>query len=287
MSIPVVQKEPKRKATAAEKKALKDVFNLVASIPEGKKLLKLAKDTGTNIRYSDALTGTHYGSTNPLGVKVTIKGGKLMIEETPQYEVLLQGGLGTEKTALTLAHELRHVWQNVQLAGMRPMHMTPALSIAYTRMLEGDARVFEEYFRARLEEKKAGYGRADYTPDEWKSIFISYQKAPVATDYDETMLQGTAKLVASTSVAPKPELRVKLNKQVFGDKARQALKGASTILRTGLSRHAKPYFDASDPEKLAAELLSYATTKTKKEVERLDRMIRTGRLPRKPAANPA
>lgn len=110
--------------------------NLLASFsatPLGASLLGYAHDTGVNLILSRDMSTADYGLSGGNMVKLNaIK---------PDADLMT-----------TLAHELRHVWQERQM-GLKPHAVSPDARIAMTRFMEADAFSFGQKYAEDYAEK--------------------------------------------------------------------------------------------------------------------------------------
>lgn len=256
---------------------LRRVKKLVASVPEGAFLLKLAQKTGTRIYFSTQMKPGLAGVTKTTKMDVDIANDNhLHIIGKPHYKIVLDPLATVEEAAATLAHELRHLWQNTKLDKNRLVGNTPGLSLAHMRVAEGDARAFEAYFRMRLQEKKEGKAPKEVSPAKWKRAFIKYQKSPVSGIYDRDVLASAKDSLKTTAAIGDPKSRKKFLSTIFNANARKGLENAEKVLVAGFNKNARPYFPARDKEKLAKKLVGYAKPKTRARLRKMEKAIKGG-----------
>lgn len=256
---------------------MRRIRKLVASVPEGAALLKLAAETKTRITFSATMTPGLAGVTQPTGGELQFSPeGGIRLPEKSRYKIHIDPLSTTFEAAVTLAHELRHLWQNGKLESNRLVTTAPSLTLAYSRIVEGDARAFAAYFRARLEEKEAGLEPKPWTAAQWKRDFIAYQKDSISAHYDRTVLSATGKTLGVAIKIPAPDKRQKFLTAIFNKSAAEALKNVDKILVAGFEEGAKPYLPFNSEAALAAKMVGYAKPATREKLRKMEKTIRTG-----------
>lgn len=252
---------------------------LVASVPEGAQLLRLARRTGTKIAWGKNMADGLRGVTSPVNPKTKDdKHGWTRVDGLPKYKILLDPQAPVAEIAVTLAHELRHVWQNQRVEKNRILSMSPRVAVAYSRVLEGDARAFDAWFKARLEEKMQGRPRGEATPEDWKRAFDAFQKSADSGAYDGPQVGHIADIVGQVKKqVPEAPIAQKILSRLFNASARDGLKGLDKILVTGLSKKAAPYFKYKSEEALANEMVAHTRKRTRDRITRLESSIRHGK----------
>jgi len=256
---------------------LRRVKRLVASVPEGAFLLKLAQKTKTRIYFNTHMQPGLAGVTKPTKMDlVYANDNHLHITGTPHYKIMLDPLATVEDAAAILAHELRHLWQNTKLDKNRLVSNSPELSLAQMRVAEGDARAFEAYFRQRLREKRDGREPEEFSPARWKQAFIKYQKSSISGEYDHNVLSSAKGSLKTAAQIGDPKSRKKFLSTIFNQKAEKALDKSEKVLVAGFNKNAKPYFPARDKQKLAKKLAGYAKPKTKERLRKMEKAIKNG-----------
>lgn len=256
---------------------LRRVKRLVASVPEGAFLLKLASKTKTRISFNTAMKLGLAGVTKTIKFNLDFANDNhLHITGKPRYRIMLDPLATVEEAAATLAHELRHLWQNTKLDHNRLVGTTPSLSVAHSRVTEGDARAFEAYFKARLKEQKEGKEPKEFSAAKWKRAFIKYQKSAISGSYDHDVVSSVSDSLKTAAKIENPKPRKKFLTAIFNDSAKKALQNAEKVLVAGFNKNAKPYFEAGNKPKLAKKLVSYARPKTRQKLRKMEKAIRSG-----------
>lgn len=119
----------KRTDDPAEVERLVHVANMVCIVPEAEQLMDLGGQQGCKLFFDPDLPwiGAYTPSLNILRLN-------------PAYD--------DSSLIVTIAHELRHLWQHsiLPITDAQRKKMTPKAAILLTLVQEGDARAFEFYF---------------------------------------------------------------------------------------------------------------------------------------------
>jgi hypothetical protein len=213
---------------AIQANRLKKVMAAVSSVPEGRYLLKIAEKGNVPIlfeyRYADTAAMLVHGS------QVRKRNGKC--------KILLNPTCNEKQLVTALCHELRHMWQFLQLEqpelttyfGFRD-------NLAFTRLIEADAFVFENFMSQKISQaigdeiphkkfitdangKRKAADWSDPAHQKW--LFNWFQNSPKAHFYDKDILNNFNVVAKALSEEPS------------GKQALQVIKeGAVEICQTG------------------------------------------------------
>lgn len=257
------------------------VKKMVASVPEGAELLKLASKTKTRIGFGKDMKVRLAGLTETLSGRFnySVKKG-LRISGKPRYRVTLDAQMTEHELAVTLAHELRHVWQNVQLDKHRAVAGSPTHMVTVSRLAEGDARAFEAYFEQRLDEKLQEKPEKEFSVAKWKRAFLAFQKnKALSGSYDSGVVDSMGPAIRKlTKIEPDAKKLKKMLSGIFNPAAERDLKDATKILRAGLSKTAKPYMTFKNTKQVTRKITGYAKPTTRKKLRQMEKIIKTGKV---------
>lgn len=163
----------------------------IRSVPEGAALLDMAARDGVPISFEPTLM--FMGAAGGYGTRPPELGGGDVISLNPF--------LSTNFLISTLVHELRHMWQHRTL---KDMDLADQLNfdrqIAFTRFVEGDAFVFQNYLTKKIARATGRLLRSqtfdDYaeeepdpeTPAGQRQIFENFQRSALAESYDNRVV---------------------------------------------------------------------------------------------------
>lgn len=223
---------------------------LLSSVPEGQELLELAERMNVRFRFNPFLvfqgTMARIGNTRP------------RLGERPEVE--FSPFNRTTGLAVSLAHELRHLWQAQQIDAPGNIgRLTFEKGVAYKRFMEADAFVFEKYMAAKMREATGlpipwsgtpdlglvgeMLGQGGAPPEDatkasgLKKLFDTFQQSLTAESYDRSVtaifkkaadyFRGTASRSVTTEEL-QDKLKLEFNRASFkevGDLASVAVIG--------------------------------------------------------------
>lgn len=213
----------------AEKRRLTALKQAVAAVPEGRALLQLARAARCGIRF-----GGLPDDDMVAALRCRVE------DDAVRYSIHLSPAATQAELAAKLAHELRHLWQMTVFPVEKTLRLSVPMRLQLTRVLEGDAHAFEDYFRA------ASRKPVDIAAFDWKGAFDRFQQTRHAAGYDIACVFQSA----ITADAIRDELKKsgaggKAPLAPFFNRAAQsALAGVEKVLLAGIDAGAKPYIDA-------------------------------------------
>lgn len=256
-------------ANERNRRKLEAIFAVVRSVPEAAEMLELADRLQTSIRLGNEkeMKGA-YGVTRALNRDAN-SASEGHQEEPLRFLILLDETLPPKEAAITLAHELRHLWQGQFIPFIGNPRFPPRVAVVRERIVEGDARAFEAMFRARL------HGRSFGTQD-WTKAFNDFQDSSEAAGYDAITLKPSGKYMRKLKGLT-AENRRDVLMEVFNISAAKGLEGTNKILVAGVSPSSPAYLRVKDADLFADSLLSRAPEKIRHKLAKLERTIRTGK----------
>ncbi|MDE1153465.1 MAG: hypothetical protein PW788_13090 [Micavibrio sp.] len=262
---------------------LKAVLAEVSLVPEGKALLKLARALKCPITFNSGIDRNKAGIIRLMNGKTEWSGtGGVTLRGRPRYRIDLNPRVDNAQLAVALAHELRHLWQYQTFPPQRAFGLSAGLQIAYTRMVEGDAFAFQDYFTQRLAETKSGAATAAF---DWNAAFQRFQTCAISTQYDREKAEQYARLLAGAKKifkagAANRDARKKALSAVFNKFAGTDLAGLENILKAGVSADAPAYRRYTSEGRMVAEMRGFADARPHAATKAIDRALRTGKMPK-------
>ncbi len=247
----------------------------VAMVAEGRALLALAERLGCDIGFNPAIPQHRAGQIRFLNTDIVPDGkGHSRFKSKVRYAIDLNPEMPTAKLAVTLAHELRHLWQYQVFPPARSLGLNAKLQTVFTRVAEGDAFAFQNYFAQRLAEKKSGSPAA---PFDWQDAFLAFQCLHGA-DYDVEKTQPYLNVLKETrQMTGKLDIRREALAAVFNRAATQDLKGLGDMLKAGLAPKDAAYLTFRSEEDMARQLLAFVNKPMRQRLQRIDHQISTGK----------
>jgi len=248
---------------------LKAVLDDVTLVPEGAALLQLARQLKCPIAFDGSI------DRNKAGL-ISLRTGKT------RYRIDLNPRMDNAALTVALAHELRHLWQYQVFPPQRAFGLSAQLQLAYTRVVEGDAFAFQDYFTQRLREVKTSASPKKF---DWNAAFLRFQNGLLSTQYDREKAEQYARLLAKAKKlfadnrAP-PALRQRSLAAVFNKFAGSDLAGLQNILKAGITADAPAYRSYTTDRQMVAEMLLYTDPRPKAAAKAIDRALRTGKMPK-------
>lgn len=256
---------------------MRKIEDAIRSVPEGAALLDMAARDGVKIRFEPILmfmaAAGGYGSMPP-----EMGGGNA---------ISLNPFLSTNFLISTLAHELRHMWQHRTL---KDMDLADQLNfdrqIAFTRFVEGDAFVFQNYLTKKISRATGRWLRSqtfdDYAEEEpdpettagQRQIFESFQRSVLAESYDN-------RVVDNYLTATEPDGRLKPEKDGSDGRLKQAFNLASARDVGDLAAMAAicndgtctPYLGKGTPDQMLDDIWRFIKTPDLKAARKTERQL--------------
>lgn len=223
------------------RRRLEKIEAAVASVPEGKHLLKLAKALGVTIQM------------HPLRKEFQAIG----LYQHDRQGIWLDQDTSTHRLVTTLFHELRHMWQHMHLEHPdNEKSLSLGAAVGFVRLLEGDAYAFEKSMELRLKGKEA-------TPEKYAEYFWKFQDGLRATAYGSRVAKhfnDRAKtrlkdIDQDARVSAVRSLKDEFNIRSFGE-----IGGLEGITRAGFGSKAPSYVAVSGAQELQEKILEKAST---------------------------
>ena len=231
---------------------------LIGSVSEGAALLEFAAKDGTSLAFSPGLL-TRW-SAGKLRNPTRWKG--------ENSTILLNPFMSDKRLVSTMAHELRHLWQMRRLENPGLMgELSFERSVAFTRFVEGDAFVFQNYLLQKITKATGVKLPLKADPDANASVkakmpdlesgegllqlFRNFQSSGYATQYDDRVLDRFNEAAADAG-GGKDGVRAPFN---LGSAAR--LGALDTIPLIGTGEKALRYLDANGSDTMLDAIWDY------------------------------
>ncbi|MDD9899890.1 MAG: hypothetical protein OXT65_02805 [Alphaproteobacteria bacterium] len=235
---------------------LKDITDIVSSVKEGRQLLKLAEKMDCPIildpKMPKGLDGRLEMTFNAAAEKKKTK-----------YKIRLSASNDDEDVALSLVHELRHLWQCSHFGPEKSRQLSAPLQLVHRRIIEGDAEAFEAYFHHRMDKDHKAARAQD-----WQEEFFKLQKNKKRSAIHDAFSLDSARQTLSALKSGHAVLAGGFSRHDMA-----ALAGIEKILVPGLDTRAKPYISAKDVAALSRRVRTHIPAAVKAQARALQKDI--------------